>query len=113
MNSNMSNPFAELPAGATGTIKPFEIAIPQDDINQFQTALKYSRIASLNYENAREDGEYGISRKWLEEAKNKWQHEFDWSVQSGNLVSHHLIRVQAQTRKFHEFLSPFHCADHR
>jgi len=74
----MSDSYSTLPAGATGTVRPFEIAIPQDDLDLFQTLLKHSRIGPLTYENSREGRQYGISRKWLEEVKNKWQHEFDW-----------------------------------
>lgn len=77
----MSGAYSQLPAGATGTVKPFHIAIPQDDLDLFHTLLKHSRIGPLTYENSQEDRQYGISRKWFEEAKNKWQHEFDWSAQ--------------------------------
>ncbi len=76
----MSDSFSKLPAKAKGTVKPFKIAIPQDDLDVFHTVLKHSRIAPLTYENLQEDRQLGISRKWLEDAKNKWLQEFNWSA---------------------------------
>ena len=76
----MSESFAKLPTVAAGTAEPFEVAIPQDDLDLFHTLLKHSRLAPLNYENSRENRRLGITRKWVEEARTKWQHDFDWSA---------------------------------
>ena len=93
----MSESFAKLPAGAAGAAQPYEVAIPQDELDSLQTLLRYSRLAPLNYENTQEDGRLGITRKWLEDARTKWQHDFDWSVWLRIIVGGELICYQAQT----------------
>ena len=80
----MSEPYSKLPAGGVGTAKPFEVAIPQSDLDLLHTLLKHSRLAPLNYENTQEDRRLGITRKWLEDARTKWQNDFDWSARLMN-----------------------------
>jgi hypothetical protein len=58
--------------------KPFKTAIPQTKIDDFKTLLRLSPVAEPTYENTQEDRRYGITAKWLAEAKEQWLHSFDW-----------------------------------
>ena len=76
----MSKLYEELPYGAPTSIKPFEVAIPQESLDKLQKLLEYAPIGALTFESSQEDRRYGISRKWLEEAKDYWEKTFDWSA---------------------------------
>jgi microsomal epoxide hydrolase len=71
--------FSNLPAGASGAIKPFSIEISQQELDELKTMVKLSRIAVPTYENSQSDGRYGVKREFLQTIKDKWVN-FDWYV---------------------------------
>ena len=75
----MADKFAQLPKGAKD-IEPFSIDIPDQDIEDFKQLLKLSKVAPDTFENTQEDGRYGVTAKWLSEAKDYWLTTYDWSV---------------------------------
>jgi microsomal epoxide hydrolase len=72
--------FSNVPAGASQKPTPFELHIDEEKLQDFKTLLKLSPIAKETYENLQEDGEFGVSRKWMVDAKMYWQESFDWYV---------------------------------
>lgn len=70
--------FDKVPAGASQKPTPFELHIDEQKLQDFKTLLKLSPVAKKTYENLREDGEFGVSQKWMSESKEHWQNSFDW-----------------------------------
>ncbi|KAL7930201.1 Alpha/Beta hydrolase protein [Trichoderma chlorosporum] len=69
--------FANLPANRKSTPAPFTVSIPEQQLNDFKTLLKLSKIGPKTYENELTDGKFGISRDWLVQAKAEWE-KWDW-----------------------------------
>lgn len=70
--------FGRLPSGARSDIKPFKSQISQVNIDTLKYLITVSPIAPETFENQREDGQYGVTRKWLSDAKQYWSGEYDW-----------------------------------
>lgn len=52
-------------------------------MQEFKTLLKLSPIAKETYENKQNEGghgKFGVSRKWIVDAKKQWLEVFDWYV---------------------------------
>lgn len=76
-----SSPFRTVPAGAQQQPTPFELHVDEKKLQDLKTLLKLSPVAKQTYENLQDDGshgEFGVSRKWIVDAKNYWENEFDW-----------------------------------
>jgi microsomal epoxide hydrolase len=57
---------------------PFEVDIPQVELEELKTLLKLSRLGPETFENKQQDGQFGITRDWLANAKAEWEETFDW-----------------------------------
>ena len=76
----MSVPFTNLPASATIRPTPFKVSIPQSTLDELKSLVKLSKLAPPTYEGSQEDRKYGVTNKWVREAKEKWGEDFDWYV---------------------------------
>jgi microsomal epoxide hydrolase len=74
----MSVPFTNLPAKATLRPARFDVSIPQAKLDELQTLLNHSKLAPDTYEGSHEDRKYGLTNKWIREAKSVWEKQFDW-----------------------------------
>lgn len=72
--------FSKLPPGATGSITPFQLSIPQESIDELKTLLSVSKVAEKTYENSSAKEYHGITRDWLLGALKEWKENYDWSV---------------------------------
>ena len=100
--------FSDLPAGAqVDKIKPYKIDIPQDDLEQMLTLIKYARIAPKTWENSNNGSQYGIERDWLIQAREYWLNKFDWSVSTKDhvfiLTDEHRRQVQSKLNSFAQY----------
>ncbi len=75
-----SKPFSKIPANAKEKPSPFTVSVSDDQLSEFQTLVRLSKLAPATYEGLQEDRKYGISTKWLTEAKEHWAKTFDWYV---------------------------------
>ncbi|KAH8807642.1 Alpha/Beta hydrolase protein [Xylogone sp. PMI_703] len=73
----MALTFDRIPPNAKIAPSRFQVAIPDQDLSDFQQLLHLSKIAPETYENTLSDDRYGISRQWLIDAKVLWE-KFDW-----------------------------------
>lgn len=78
----MSRPFGKVPARAFNSPSPFNVAVPQAQLAEFHTLLKLSKIAAPTYESLQDDGKFGVTHKWITEAKEYWLNQFDWCVRA-------------------------------
>ncbi|EDN02319.1 predicted protein [Histoplasma mississippiense (nom. inval.)] len=74
----MAASYSTVPSVALKAPEIFHVAIPEQQLSEFKTLLKLSKIPAPTYESLQEDGRYGISHKWLTETKKYWEEEFDW-----------------------------------
>ena len=82
----MSQGFNQLPASVKD-IQPFQVSISDEDINELNQLLKLSRIAPPTYETSQEDRRYGVTTKWLTEAKDHWLNNFSWKAEEARINS--------------------------
>ena len=76
-----SKPFSTVPAGVQQQPTPFELHIDAQKVQDFKTLVKLGPIAKETFENTRDEGghgRFGVSRKWMVEAKKYWVEEYDW-----------------------------------
>jgi microsomal epoxide hydrolase len=74
----MSAPFAKLPSTAKISPSPFRIAVPDEQLSEFKTLVKLSKIGPQTYENTQEDRRFGVTHGWISERKEEWLNSFDW-----------------------------------
>ena len=70
--------YDNIPSSATLKLIKFQSSVPDSEISKLKQLVELSPIAPPTYENLREDGVYGVSRKWLLEAQDYWAHKYDW-----------------------------------
>ncbi len=86
-----SIPFSTLPTGVLQKHVAFELHVDEDRLKDFKTLVKLSPIAKETYENLQDDGshgKFGVSRKWMIEAKKYWEEKFDWYVFDPTATTH-------------------------
>jgi microsomal epoxide hydrolase len=74
-------PFSTAPKHAQQQPTPFELHVEEEKLQEFKTLLKLSPIAKETYENKQNEGghgKFGVSRKWMVDAKKEWLEKFDW-----------------------------------
>lgn len=73
-----SNSYAQVPTEAPKKPSPFKIEIPDKEIRDLKQLLGLSRLPKPTYESLQEDGRFGLSHKWMVNAKRVWEEDFDW-----------------------------------
>ncbi|KAF7968873.1 hypothetical protein HWV62_29144 [Athelia sp. TMB] len=79
--------FTQLPSNATLSPKPFTVAIPDATLDELRTLVKYAKLAPDTYEGSLEDLKYGLSNRWIREAKETWATKFDWRKHEAEINS--------------------------
>jgi len=75
--------FGILPSGVLGNPVPFNISIPQPDLDQLTALVQHGVIAAPTYYNTHNISQgfeyaFGASRDWLADAQGYWTSQFDW-----------------------------------
>lgn len=75
-------PFDTLPSKASLKPKPFTAHVSDEALNDFKQLVKLSKIGPKTFENQVTDvkdyNNWGISRQWLADAKQRWENGYDW-----------------------------------
>jgi microsomal epoxide hydrolase len=74
----MPTQYNSVPSKALKQPTPFIVDIPEAELSAFRKLLKRSRISRPTYESLQADGKFGITHKWMTEAKEHWLNKFDW-----------------------------------
>jgi len=61
-------------------VKKFTIHVSEEKLNDLKQLVKLSPIGPITYENQDREHGFGMTRKWLEDAKEQWLNKFDWRV---------------------------------
>ncbi|ORY12398.1 epoxide hydrolase-like protein [Clohesyomyces aquaticus] len=67
--------------------KPFTLKVSDQDFSDFKRLLQLSKINPLTYESSQEDRRFGVTHKWMTEAKDYWLHKYDWRAQEAHINS--------------------------
>ena len=75
-------PFDTIPQKASLKPSPFKARVPDKELQEFKQLVQLGRIGPKTYENQVADVKdftsFGITRKWLEDAKQEWEKSYDW-----------------------------------
>ncbi|KAI9664237.1 MAG: hypothetical protein M1831_002416 [Alyxoria varia] len=109
--------FSTIPPHAPllSSIQPFNLHIADQQLDDFKQALSFGKIAPETYENLQDDGEaegvgrFGLTRKWLVEAKKVWEGEFDWRETEThiNTFNNYKVPIHADDNPSEEFTIHF------
>ncbi|KAH3968001.1 hypothetical protein HBI56_050200 [Parastagonospora nodorum] len=83
-----TKPFGSVPSGAKQQPMPFELHIKEQKLQDLKTLLRLSPVAKQTYENLQDDGShgrFGVSRKWVVDAKKYWEEEYDWRMTEASI----------------------------
>ena len=72
--------YDSLPLGASNNVKKFTVHVSDENLNELKQLVKLSPIGPITYENQDRELGFGMTRKWLEDAKEQWLNKFDWRV---------------------------------
>ena len=74
------------------TAEPFEIAIPDEDLEELRLRLARTRWAD---DLGNSDWRYGVEREWLEDMVDYWREDYDWRVQERemNRLAHFRVTI--------------------
>lgn len=78
----MPHPYSTIPPNSTNDPFPFRVSIPESQLSEMATLLQLSKIPAPTYESLQEDGRFGVTHKWLTEAKDYYLNHFSWFVPS-------------------------------
>ncbi|KAH7036046.1 epoxide hydrolase [Microdochium trichocladiopsis] len=96
----MSKKFSTVPREARRVPEAFTLHVPDQELDDFRTLLKLSRIGPETYYNRQEDGQFGVSRKWLIEAKDAWL-QSDWRGLEDRVNAFPNFKAQVNTPEGH------------
>lgn len=75
--------YDTVPKGASIQVDKFTLSIPDQEIQDFKTLLRLSKLAPKTYENLHTDAKdckFGVSHEWMSKAKEYWLNEYDWYI---------------------------------
>lgn len=67
--------------------KPFTLNVLDKDFSEFKQLLQVSKLGPLTWEGQQEDRRFGVTHKWLSEAKDYWLNKFNWRAQEKHINS--------------------------
>ncbi|KZF25282.1 alpha/beta-hydrolase [Xylona heveae TC161] len=70
--------FASVPESAKATLKPFKVAIPEDQIEELHSLIQAAKLAPRTYESSQQNRQYGVTYDWMKTTKSTWLNDFDW-----------------------------------
>ena len=71
-------PFSTLPVDVKVKLEPLTVAFSDTQVSELQTLIRLSKLAPATWEGLQEDRRFGITTKWITEAKEYWENHFDW-----------------------------------
>jgi pimeloyl-ACP methyl ester carboxylesterase len=77
---------------------PFEVAIPEADLDDLRTRLRRTRWA---HDVGNDDWSYGVERGWLQDLVRHWAEDFDWRAQEAAINAHPQFTVDIGGQPIH------------
>lgn len=79
--------FNTIPGTTPSKPEPFTLHVPETDLTGFHELLKLSKIGPPTWWNQHTDGQFGVSREWLSDAKEAWLKTFNWRAHEAQINS--------------------------
>jgi len=70
-------PFNTPPNKPTIPLKPYEVHVPQADIDDLRARLAHPARHRTTWENTNGPHHLGVTKEWMEKAVKRWR-ELDW-----------------------------------
>ena len=70
--------YSRIPQGASLQPRPFQVYVPEAQLENFATLVSLANLGPQTYENQQDDRRFGIPYKWLSNAVRVWRTEYDW-----------------------------------
>ncbi|ORY25438.1 Alpha/Beta hydrolase protein [Naematelia encephala] len=84
----MSKLFAQLPFDPTISVTPYNIAVPEETLEDLKSALDTVRPVKTTFENTNLGNGAGVTKEWIDNALKSWKNEFDWREIESELNSY-------------------------
>jgi hypothetical protein len=81
--------------------KPFTLNVSDQAISEWRQLLQLSKLAPETWEGRQEDRRFGVSRKWLSDAKDYWLNKYDWRAQEKHINSFSNYKMQIEDVDLH------------
>jgi len=65
--------------------KPFTLAIPDKDLQEWRQLLQLSKLGPTTYENTQSEQNFGVTQKWLSSTKDYWLNTYNWRAQESHI----------------------------
>ncbi|KAF4463305.1 epoxide hydrolase [Fusarium albosuccineum] len=96
-------PFGQLPHTVTARVEAFPLLVPQQNISDFKSLLYLSKIGPSTWANDQQNGEFGVSRQWLDSTKDVWLSQFNWRARETRVNSFPNFRITINDSDFGDF----------
>lgn len=70
--------YGKIPSNATLKPLAFRAKVTEEELTDFEDILKASKVGPQTFENQQEDRRFGLTHKWLAEAKRHWETYYSW-----------------------------------
>ncbi|KAF2033047.1 epoxide hydrolase-like protein [Setomelanomma holmii] len=74
--------------------KPFTLNISDKDLSEWRQLLQLSKLGPSTYENQQTEQNFGVTQKWLSNAKDYWLNTYDWRAQEKHINSFDNFKMQ-------------------
>lgn len=81
--------------------KPFSLNISDQDVSEWRQLLQLSKLGPATWEGRQEDRRYGVTHKWLSDAKDYWLTKYDWRAQEKHINSFPHYKMQIEEIELH------------
>lgn len=61
-------------------LQRFTVNTPQSELRDLNLRLESTRLPTEIFDNTQTEENFGVTRKWMSDARNAWIQEFDWCV---------------------------------
>ncbi|CAO2658070.1 Nn.00g073300.m01.CDS01 [Neocucurbitaria sp. VM-36] len=81
--------------------KPFTLHVSDQELSEWRQLLQLSKLGPDTYEGRQQDRRFGVTRKWLSEAKDYWLNKYDWRAQEKHINSFSNYKMQIEDIDVH------------
>ncbi|KAF1851359.1 epoxide hydrolase-like protein [Cucurbitaria berberidis CBS 394.84] len=81
--------------------QPFALHVSDQALSEWRQLLQLSKLGPDTYEGRQEDRRFGITHKWLSEAKDYWLNQYDWRKQEAHINSFPNYKMQIEEIDLH------------
>jgi microsomal epoxide hydrolase len=81
--------------------KPYTLNVPDQDLSEWRQLLQLSKLGPKTYENTQTEQNFGVTQKWLSDAKDHWLNSYDWHAQEKYINSFDNFKMQIESVDLH------------